>query len=80
MRLEKNTLRRNADKGQADPVRDLSQDMTQEGMIGPKEVVHTSAVYMEFAKKKVVMTTQLRTWLIKSSHCSIIKFECQLNH
>ena len=47
--VRKTTLRKNVD-----PVRDLtpSQDVTQEGQIGPKEkVVNTSAVYLKFARK-----------------------------
>ena len=42
----KTTLRRNSDKGQADPVRDLSlrQDVTHEGQIGPKENADTNVM------------------------------------
>ena len=60
----------------ADPVRDQSQV----GQIGPRDkIVCTSVLCMKFARKKVVMTTQLRTWLIRSSHCFIIeKFACDL--
>ena len=56
--VRKITLRKNADPVIVDL--SLSQDMTQEGQIGPKEieVIHTGAVYMEYALKKVVMTTQ----------------------
>ena len=63
----------------------LSQDVTQEGgQIGPKEVVHTNAVYMEFALKNVEMTTQWVVWWTKSIHCfthrNFVKNDGQMSH